>query len=489
MSLPGWQGVSQSSFSRLPRSTSSSCWVTSVRCSPFHEGGANIALPVRGDDRFRARLSHLHLVKFCTVPPGTALADVLMNLVGRECAEQPVELPLRVADDADSVLIDLGTADGRCLVACPTGWHVLDRSPRTFRRTTLIGRLPQPVPGGDVDSLREIINVSDTDWPLVLGWLVASWFPSRPCPALLLKGEQGTGKSTLTKLLIQLLNGDASPVGDPPKDEQQWAVTAHSAYLLGIDNLSSIPRWLSNALCRTVTGSSYLCRKLYTNDEISVLSYRRPVIINGIDFASVRGDLAERTVIVDLERIDSAHRKTDIAVWERFKELHPTLLGSLLDLLCVVLARLPSIQLSNAPRMADYAQVLRAIDIVRGTCGLETYLGHSIRIAHEVLESDVVAQAMLDQFSGVPQTWTGTAKRLAEELSRESPHHETPEWPRSPRGLASRLRQLAPMLREVGIEAIPPTSASRAPGTRDRLWTIVVEAREQRTAGGDSSCD
>jgi Mg-chelatase subunit ChlI len=53
-------------------------------------------------------------------------------------------------------------------------------------------------------------------WPLVLAWLVAALIPEMPHPVLLLRGEQGTAKSTAAKMLTSLLDPCASQLRTAP---------------------------------------------------------------------------------------------------------------------------------------------------------------------------------------------------------------------------------------------------------------------------------
>ena len=81
---------------------------------------------------------------------------------------------------------------------------------------------------------------------------------------------------------------------------------AAGSWVVALDNLSGIPPWLSDSLCRAVTGDGSVKRALYTDAGLSIVSFRRCVIVNGIDVGAVRPDLGERLAVVDLKRIDGA---------------------------------------------------------------------------------------------------------------------------------------------------------------------------------------
>jgi len=44
-------------------------------------------------------------------------------------------------------------------------------------------------------------------------------------------------------------------------------IAANNGYLLACDNLSGLPVWLSDALCRLASGGSFAVRQLCSDDE------------------------------------------------------------------------------------------------------------------------------------------------------------------------------------------------------------------------------
>ena len=210
---------------------------------------------------------------------------------------------VRVARDGpangSTYFLDLGDTTGRAVKICARGWELVDRPDVQFRRPE--GMLPLPVPerGGSIELLRRYVNVTDDGFRLVVAWLTAALRPVGPYPILSLHGEQGSAKSTLARILRLLVDPHACPLLEEPASTRDLMVTAVNGWLLAYDNISSIPNWLSDSLCRLVYGGGFSGRALFSNQERVTVQAQRPVILNGIeDF--VRIDTAKTAVIRSL---------------------------------------------------------------------------------------------------------------------------------------------------------------------------------------------
>ena len=159
----------------------------------------------------------------------------------------------------------------------------MDRPEIQFRRPE--GMLPLPVPahGGSIELLRPYVNVTDDGFRMVVAWLTAALRPVGPYPILSLHGEQGSAKSTLAKIVRLLVDPQACPLLVEPASTRDLMVTAVNGWLLAYDNISSIPNWLSDGLCRLVYGGGFSGRALFSNQERVTVQAQRPVILNGIE--------------------------------------------------------------------------------------------------------------------------------------------------------------------------------------------------------------
>lgn len=430
--------------------------------------GPNVALRLGGaGGALRDILAREYRRRFGRVVNSTAYTDAIAAIRGEAMDADPESTALRVAPHGGGIVLDLGTTDGAVVVVDAKGWRVVDRSPVLFTRTALTGALPKPTPGGDLADLRALLNVTDETWPVLLGWLVAGLLPDMPHPVLMLGGQQGAGKTTAARFLCGLFDPSDAPIRSQPRDPETWAISVANGWTAVIDNVSTIPEWWSDALCKAVTGDGWVRRTLYTDGDVSVLSFRRVIVLTSIDAGALRGDLGERLVLVDLLPIPPERRMTERELDATYAALRPALLGALLDLVAKVLARLDTVKVPTLPRMADFARVLAAMDAATGTDALRLYGEQGKRIAGEVLDADPVGEAVA-RFMASRREWVGTMKVLLDAIRPDEPGRE---WPKQGRGLGARLRRLAPALEVQGVRVIPPS-----PTDKRRGWVLQTTA-------------
>jgi hypothetical protein len=398
-------------------------------------------------------------------PRAQALQEAVGLLEAKAQFESP-EIPVwvRVAEHGGLIYLDICNSAWEVIEISPTGWQVITDSPVRFRRTKGMQPLPRPDKAGTIAPLREFINVGgDGNWMLCLAWMMAALRPTGPYPILILQGEQGSAKSTMGKLLRRLVDPVVAPVRTPPRSDRDLLIAAVNSWVIAYDNLSGIQHWLSDALCRLATGGGFSTRELYTDSDEVIFDAMRPVILNGIDHLAERADLAERAIILHLPRIAPNDRKDERQLYQRFEQEQPRILGALCTALSVALSRIGHVTLDCKPRMADFAlwSVAAAPGLGLDPGALLTaYRGNRAEAVEETLEGDVVAAAVLEWVGGRRtehgvDPWEGTCKELLQHLESITTEatKKSPAWPKTPRGLSSRLRRVATFLREVGIES------------------------------------
>jgi hypothetical protein len=396
----------------------------------------------------------------CGKAPGSqAVTDALNVLAGKavhEGAEHPVYV--RVAGHGSKVYLDLGDEHWRVVEIDTDGWQVVDRPPVKFRRAKAMRPLPVPVPGGTLaEELRPFLTVRKKDWPLVLAWLVAALRPTGPYPVLGFHGEQGSGKSTQARVLRSLIDPNTAPVRAEPREARDLAIAANNGLVVSLDNVSYLPPWLSDALCRLSTGGGFATRTLYENDEETIFEGQRPAILNGIEEVATRPDLLDRSLLISLPAIPEDERSAEGDYWAAFERARPRALGALLDAVSAGLRNLPGVHLDRLPRMADFALWGVACEHAMGLkpgAFLRAYAKNRDAANETALDASILAAPLrrfLEQQDG--DEWTGTVSQLLECLTPfvSEQAARSREWPKRPHVLSGKLRRLAPNLRKAGV--------------------------------------
>jgi hypothetical protein len=412
-------------------------------------------LPIMGKAYGRV-LRHQFWLAERKAPSQSAVKDALALLDARANYEgEEREIGVRVIGVGDAVYLDLADRLCRAVRITADGWEVV-QNPFLFRRGAATKGLPLPVPGGSLAELRPFLNVADEDaFVLCCAWLVGSLRPRGPYPILALQGEHGSAKS-MTAQLHRLLIDPAIPMlKSLPTSERDLMIAARTNWIAAYDNLSGIAPAMSDALCRLSTGGGLSTRELYTNDEEMIFDSTRPITINGIDDLTARADLVSRSLFVNLPPLEPEQRREEKEMLAEFELLRPRLLGALCTAVSASLANAGKVRLKEAPRMADFAADVVAAEPAlpweRGRF-LAAYAENERMMRELALDMDRVAATILELLREVG-SWEGTATELLKDLRDPmSGDLHGRDIPGTPRSMANRMRRLAPLLRERGIE-------------------------------------
>jgi hypothetical protein len=196
---------------------------------------------------------------------------------------------------------------------------------------------------------------------------------------------------------------------------------------------------------------------------------QRPVALNGIEEIATRSDLLDRCLIVSLPAIPDDKRIDKQRFNYELNDARPRILGAVLEAVVAGIRNLPMVQLTDAPRMADFARWITAVEPGLGWSPgtlIKTYSGNRKNINQLALEASPIAAAVLEM-----DHYSGTASDLLRELeSRVTDSvRKQEEWPRNARALSGALRRIAPNLVAIGVEV---TFDREATTRRRRLISI-----------------
>jgi len=450
-------------------------------CDLFHDerndgyavivhNGIRRTLKLRGRE-FKRWLAGTYYDKTDHAANNEAIATAMSVLEAKATYDgRQLELANRFAMRDATIYIDMADAKWRVIKVTADGWEVMDKPPILFRRYSHQQALPDPVRGCKLSDLHKHLAIkSDNDKLLVEGWAVAVAVSGVPRPAITSHGPQGASKTTFARVLKSITDPSVTPSVDLGKAPADLAQVLDHHGIPCFDNVTSIPSWAADMLCRAVTGGAFSKRELYSDDSDILMVFQRAMIITGINIPTHAPDLLDRLLLIELERIQPEHRVDESTFWVTFNAARPKLFGALLDAIAGALRHLPNIKPDRMPRMADFARIACAYAEYAGVGSnkmLDIIMQHSSRQTEEILEADPVASAIRD-FVQKRQSWTGTASELLK-LLNEAPGQRPDGWPKQGNTLSRKLNILHTTLNDAGISISRDKEGSK----RNRQLTL-----------------
>ena len=402
-------------------------------------------------------------------PNSEAMHSALNVLEARAaCDGEQQEVYLRAGWHDGAIYYDLADKEWRVVKIDHNGWEIVDESPLPFRRYSNNLAQSEPERGGHLSAIWDFINIkNDRDRRLVIYWLITAFIPDIPRPMLVTHGDQGATKSTACKVLLSLVDPSATPCLRTKDGGELVQGLAHR-FATVLDNVSSLPVWLSDLLCCAITGDGFTKRQLFTDDDDFIYSYRRALLFNGINVAISKPDLLDRSLLIQLERPDNSTRRKEQELWKGFFLKRPHILGAIFDRLSIAIRNYDRVEVTGLPRMADFAQWAMAAS--NATEFLADYNVNVSRQNSEAIAESVVATVLLNWLTGKKE-WAGRPHELHAQLKNHlsSMQIDGKQFPAAPAWLTRKLKEIRPNLSALGWDLhFAPTG--------DR--TITITGRE-----------
>ena len=391
------------------------------------------------------------------VPSRDALDGAIRLLQGKAIFDGPRhQLHVRTAWHDGAIYYDLG--DSRAVRVTYRGWEIDERPPILFRRFPHQTVQVDPVSGGGVDEVLQLINLhSKSDRLLFTVDLVAGLVPGISRAVSVFHGPQGSTKSTAMKLKRQLMDPSLVPIMGMPKDESTFAQWASHNHCVFLDNLSHLPQWLSDQLARFCTGDGFIKRTLFTDDEDFVSTSQGVAGVTGINLVVTQPDLLDRSIMFRFERPADVDRVEDTEIWTTFEEMRPRVLGAMFDALSHAIATRDRIEPPRLARLADHARWMCAVALAIGYSEAEfrTALEENTSMQHsEALDASPVANVLLD-FMQDRHRWEGSPSDLFDALQAYAESNgintKTRSWPKRANYLTRRINEVSTNLAANGL--------------------------------------
>jgi hypothetical protein len=412
------------------------------------------AVPISRSNRLLTELLYEHEEK---APSNDGLigARRVLDMLAHKSGEVR-ELHTRVAFHEGAVFYEL--APGRVIRIDDDSWGLDPGPPVYFRAVKNLKPLPNPTKGGELEDVAEWVNLkTEKDRRLFLTYAALAPLPHIPRPILQTTGVMGSGKSTACRVVKRLLDPTANEA--VTIDRRDFLQKAAHCYILLLDNQNSLPEWFQDTLCRLVTGESDSKRVLYTDEEDLVWSMLRAVLLNGINPPTDRGDVQDRTLPIELDRLEARRRLAEDDFWMQFSLKQPELLGAVFDALSGALRERHTVKLAERPRLADWGLYAAALYESQGW-GIQAFM-EDWKVVEETqqqgtLDGSVVAQAVILYMKDKDRVERSAAKLHAaiQECAEDDLSLKGDKtWPKTGRTLWKKIREVTPLLEVHGIRA------------------------------------
>lgn len=438
---------------------------------------------------FKMWLSMIFYRQMGKAPSGALVNTTLRQLEAEalfDCPEIPVHI--RCAEYEGNIFIDLGNEQLEQVKITKDGWGIMSSldSPVKFIHPPGFLSLPVPANGGSITQLRDFLNVgSDEDFYLIVAWLLKAMTTTGPYPLMIIQGEQGSAKSTASRILRSLVDPSSVPTQSFSRNERDLMIAAGNSWVLNFDNISGIKKKMSNALCRVSTGAGFRTRVLGTDAREMLFSISRPIIINSIEEVVEAHDLADRSLIVNLPAISANQRKPEDVFWREFEAVKPAILGAFYHAVVAGLQNVDDVHSENLPRMADFAKwIIAAEPALPWEEGVfsASYEENRSQVVENAIEVDVVARTILQFMTKHERTWNGTPtnfKMILDDYAAQTGWKKA-DWPKSPASLSNRLKQVKTFLKEKGI-LVEITKSGTRKITITKLEKMVEQISRKET--------
>ncbi|WP_156826620.1 hypothetical protein [Marinobacterium rhizophilum] len=330
-----------------------------------------------------------------------------------------------------------------------------------FCPSPISSALPVPAENGSDKALRAILNVSDLDYQFILAWVTYTMAHPKVNGSkyvfLVVSGDQGTGKSFLTRVLSLLVDPNRVGIQAFPSKAEDLALFMGSSHVVCIDNMRSIKSQMSDLLCMASTGGTVSTRALYTDGALSTKNLHGACIFNGIHSLVAQSDLAQRCLTIRLSRIDGAKYRSESEMMELFEQHHPEIFRYLLNLISKIFNHLPSVEPANPERMIDFCRWLAAFEAAENLPAGVLQLAYSESLRQSQLDTlmDNTLAAAIIEFAvkRIRGQWTGSPADFLNELNAMVSQGTvySREWPKNPTALGRRLPGLKASLATQGI--------------------------------------
>ena len=322
-----------------------------------------------------------YLAKLYRENRGSCINDSLINTVVTNLASEAefngdiIPLHLKVAWGSEEnrakkncIYYDMCDKQGRIIEISKDSWKIIDGSdkdvPILFKKFNQQLQV-QPDRNYDEDIFEKLVDLTNVrkkdNRQLLKVYIISTLIPEIDHAMLTTYGPKGSAKSFLLELIKKLVDPTKPLLLTLQRNVDQFIQQVDHNYINYYDNVKFIPYWLSEEICKSVTGTGHTKRVHYTNDDDFVYEHRRCLGLNEINVALTKPDVLDRSISMELEDIDEDKRRKEADLWSEFEKIKPQAFAYILDVIVRAMKIKETLNLKKLPRLADFAEWGEAI--------------------------------------------------------------------------------------------------------------------------------
>lgn len=410
------------------------------------------------DERFKAIISENYRCKM-HLQYSVSLNEVIKPYIDRALLNEDNRRKVcyRMEGSKNYLEYFLGDKESRRVIINKNGWSIKNKGRYCFVKPTSLKQQCLPDQAGDLLLLDKYINLSIDDLTLLKIHIIQMFMDCSTHFATVLSSKKGTGKTTLSRVIRELVDPSVSSVVSTPSNIGDFQNLLSNSKVCVLDNSAVFSQEISDLICGAITGTTLTARKLYTNLGQVTVSLKSNVIVNGIDIISPKSDLVERSLCYTLLPIDYQNRKTDTEFWEEFSMDKPKILGAIFDVLSKAIASRDSVKLNGRHRMADAYEDMAAIAVAMGV-GVERFEeifdNNITNLQKQFAEGNIVIEAIKTCMDAVGTNIIEGAGGEVFKRLRMSCYGEYGNFPKGPSSLSRYLNSETEALAVAGLSFV-----------------------------------
>lgn len=368
----------------------------------------------------------------------------------------------------DEIWYDLCDKSWKAVKITKDGWTI-ENPPVIFNRHS--SQYYQFLPKKDVGvngiyELKKLIGISDDDFNLWIIHLCTCFVPHIQHPMVGTIGPEGSMKTGIDKIrknIVDPCNPSLLTLYENIRDDM---VSAQKHYMVSIDNATHFTEKTQDYMNRLITGAGLEIRKLRTDKDSVIFSFRRCVTFNSVKISSMKSDFASRCIIFNIEPI-LEYKLGEMQIIQMELDIRPTILGSIFDIISESMKIVDKIKLDKtSSRFVDFVKWGCAIAEVIGIGKnkfIETMERNVSKVKTEISGDDIVSSCIRHLMFGGEQgffihavpisEWVGAPEDLYAQLRSLFRQEYVPsDFPKTSNGLGQRIAYMKKSLKDEGID-------------------------------------